>query len=63
MTCLDINLKRTWELVWVIEGNLCKFRNFYSGPVVIVLTPLILKRTKEDICRFPYSKVAFLIKE
>ena len=63
MTCLDIHRKRTWELAWVIEGNLCKFRNFYSGPVEIVLTRPIVKCTKEDICRFPHSKVAFLIKE
>ena len=62
ITHLDIHLKHTWELAWVIKGNLCKtpskFRNFHCRPAVIVETLPISKRTKVDIyslkARFSY---------
>ena len=40
ITHLDIHSKHTWELAWVIEGNLSKtpskFRNFHCTSAVIV---------------------------
>ena len=41
ITQIDIHLKYTWELAWVIEGNLCKtpskFRNFHGRPAAVIV--------------------------